>query len=319
MLGLRLCRSDGLTVASHNPIEMGVDRAIDLNRIRPNHVEALERLPVNKDFHLPGVRTLTVERFTSSEAGAWSNSYLISGDSDAILFDVFMVSAEAAELARAIGKTGKTLQTVMISHAHPDHFMGLDAIVDRFPSARVVSTTNVVRDIQQDGPWMMSMLQGKLGPAGPKRLVVPEPLSEPVLRLGGNELEVVEFGECESKHIASVYVPPLKALLSADLVYNGAHLYVAEKHIASWLDRLDELAAFAGDGVSTIYPGHGTAGGLDLIAQTRTYLNDFAQALQTGDANAVERRMLAKYPEYHVKQFLTVFSIPAFFPAASSA
>jgi glyoxylase-like metal-dependent hydrolase (beta-lactamase superfamily II) len=264
-------------------------------------------------------KTLSVQRFTSSEAGAWSNSYLISGNSDAILFDVFMVSAEAAELAQEIEKTGKTLQAVMISHAHPDHFMGLDAIVDRFPSARVVSTANVVRDIQEDGPWIMSMLQSKLGPAGPKRLVIPEPLSEPVLRLGGNELEVVEFGECESKHMASLYAPALKTLFSADLVYNGAHLYVAEKHIASWLKRLDELAAFAGPRVSTIQPGHGAAAGPDLIAQTRTYLNDFSQAVQAGDAKAVEQQFLAKYPEYHVRQFLTVFSIPAFFPAVSSA
>lgn len=148
--------------------------------------------------------TLSIQRFTPSDAGAWSNAYLISGSSDAILFDVFMVSSEAAELAQTIEKTGKNLQAVMISHAHPDHFMGLDAILDRFPSARVVSTANVVADIEKDGPWLFSMLQNKLGPADPKRLIVPEPLNEPVLRLSGNDLEIVEFGECESKHMAAV-------------------------------------------------------------------------------------------------------------------
>jgi glyoxylase-like metal-dependent hydrolase (beta-lactamase superfamily II) len=127
--------------------------------------------------------TLSIQRFTSSDAGAWSNAYLISSRSDAILLDVFMVSNEAAELAQTIEKTGKNLQAVMISHAHPDHFMGLGAILDRFPSVRVLSTANVVADIEQDGPWMFSMLQNKLGPAGPKRLIVPEPLNEPVLRL----------------------------------------------------------------------------------------------------------------------------------------
>ena len=116
--------------------------------------------------------TLLIQRFTSSDAGAWSNAYLISGSSDAILFDVFMASSEAAELAQTIEKTGKNLQAVMISHAHPDHFMGLDAILDRFPSVRVVSTANVVADIEQDGPWMFSMLQTKLGLTGDRKSVV---------------------------------------------------------------------------------------------------------------------------------------------------
>ena len=52
---------------------------------------------------------------------------------------------------------------MMISHAHPDHFMGLDVITEHFPKAQVVSTQNVVPDIRTDGPWMFSMLQEKLG------------------------------------------------------------------------------------------------------------------------------------------------------------
>jgi glyoxylase-like metal-dependent hydrolase (beta-lactamase superfamily II) len=166
---------------------------------------------------------------------------------------------------------------------------------------------------------MFSMLQNKLGAHGPQRLIVPEALEEPILRVGGNELQVVEFGECESKHIASLHIPALSALLSADLVYNEAHLYVAEKHIASWLERLDELENFAQGRISTIHPGHGEAGGLSLIARTRTYLNDFLDALKSGDAKSAEQEILRKYPEYHVRQFLSAFSLPAFFSPATSA
>jgi glyoxylase-like metal-dependent hydrolase (beta-lactamase superfamily II) len=70
--------------------------------------------------------SLSIQPFTSSEPGAWSNSYLISGESEAILFDVFMLHSDATQIAEGIRKSGKTLKTVMISHAHPDHFMGLD-------------------------------------------------------------------------------------------------------------------------------------------------------------------------------------------------
>jgi glyoxylase-like metal-dependent hydrolase (beta-lactamase superfamily II) len=242
----------------------------------------------------------------------------VRGESEAILFDVFMLHSDAAQIADGIKKSGKTLKTVMISHAHPDHFMGLDVIAEVFPDARVVSTQNVVRDIKADGPWIFSMLQGNLGQEGPKRLVIPEPLTEPVLNLEGTTLEVVEFGEGESKHIAAIHIPSLRTLLSADLVYNNAHLYLQERHLESWLTRLEELEGFAKDRISTICPGHGSPAGLELIGQTRAYLLDFAEAVKAGDAKTAEESMLAKYPHYHVRQFLSVFSIPAYFPPVSS-
>ena len=79
--------------------------------------------------------------------------------------------------------------------------------------------------------------------------MVPEALAEPILTLEGVKLEIVEFGEGESKHIAAVYVLELKSLLAADLVYNQAHLCLQERHLESWLVRLNELETFAKDRV----------------------------------------------------------------------
>jgi hypothetical protein len=162
------------------------------------------------------------------------------------------------------------------------------------------------------------MLQGKLGPEGPARLVIPEILQELELHVAGATLDIVEFGECESKHIASVYISSSEALLSADVVYNHAHLYLQERHLESWLARLNELEAFVAGRVETIRPGHGDAAALEPIDQSRLYLHDFADAVTTGNAETAEQYMLERYPEYHVKQFLTAFSIPAYFPTAQS-
>jgi hypothetical protein len=46
-------------------------------------------------------------------------------------------------------------------------------------------------------------------------------------------------------------------------------------------------------------------------------LHDFAEAIKSGDAKSAEQRVLAKYPQYHVKQFLSAFSIPAYFRTAA--
>lgn len=258
--------------------------------------------------------SLSIQRFTSSEAGGWSNSYLISGRSEAIVFDIFMLHSDAVHLAKEIEDSGKALKAVMISHAHPDHFMGTDAIVERFPNVPVLSTTNVIRDIKEDSPWMFSIIQKKWGAEAPKRVVIPEPITTNRVEIDGIELQVMEFPEGESKHLACLYIPSMKAFISGDVVDNGAHLYVAEKHIESWISRLDDLEMFAKDRVDIFYPGHGPSGDLSLIAKTREYLRDFKEAIECGDGKTAETHLLERYPDLHAKQFLTIFSIPAYFP-----
>lgn len=262
---------------------------------------------------------LAVERFSASEPGAWSNSYLISEGEDALLYDVVQIRSDALQLVDRVEASGKRLGKVWISHAHPDHFLQLDLIVDRFPDAEVLTTPNVLEDLRADGPWMFELLQGKLGPEAADRLIEPTAVDGPNLPLGDSTLEVVEFGAGEAKHHACLYLPERRALVASDLVYNGAHLYLQEHNLEGWLQRLDDLERFAGQrGVQTLYPGHGPAGGLSLSQGTREYLHAFATAVQAGSAEAARAALICRFPDHRVDQFLTVFSLPAYFANATS-
>lgn len=260
-------------------------------------------------------KTLKIDKFTSSEAGAWSNSYLIHGEKEALLFDVFMLRNDAAELCEKIKKSGKDLKRVFISHAHPDHFMGTEVLVENFPNIEILSTPSTIEDIKADGPWMVSLLQQKLGQHGPKQLVVPTPVAGNKLQLEGNELEIVVFPEGESRHVSTLLIPNMNAHIVADLIYNEAHCYLTEKRPEAWLDRLSDLEDFCRRrSTLTLYPGHGEPGDPALlINRTRAYLQEFITSLVDGNATTVEARMLKKFPDYHAKQFLSAFTIPAYF------
>jgi glyoxylase-like metal-dependent hydrolase (beta-lactamase superfamily II) len=258
-----------------------------------------------------------VERFSASDPGAWSNSYLLIDGDDALLFDVFQLRSDAERLADAVEGSGKRLGRVWISHAHPDHFLGVDVIIKRFPGVEVLTTPNVLEDLKADGPWMFDLLKEKLGPEAAERLIEPTPIDDWSLRLGGSIIEVVEFGAGECKHHACFHLADTRGFVAADLIYNGAHLYLQEHNLEGWLARLDEFERFVAEhGVQTIYPGHGPAGGLSLIEGTREYLEAFATAVETGTADSAQAALLARFPDHRVPQFLTVFSLPAYFPPA---
>jgi glyoxylase-like metal-dependent hydrolase (beta-lactamase superfamily II) len=260
---------------------------------------------------------IAVQRFSASEPGAWSNSYLISDGDDALLFDVFQLRSDAKQLADSVEASGKRLAKVWISHAHPDHFLQLDLIVDRFPDAEVLTTSDVLDDLKADGPWMFDLLKGKLGPEAAERLVEPTAIDGTSLPLGSSTLEIVEFGAGEAKHHSCLHLPDRHAFLTSDLIYNGAHLYLQEHNLEGWLTRLDEFERLAAEqGIQTLHPGHGPAGGLSLIQGTREYLQAFATAVKTENADSAREIITARFPDYRVEQFLTVFSLPAYFPAA---
>src|SRR5262249_28545293 len=213
---------------------------------------------------------------------------------------------------------GKKLGKVWISHAHPDHFLGLDVIVDRFPGVEVLTTPNVLEDLKADGPWMFDLLKEKLGPEAAERLIEPTPIKGWSLPLGKSTIEVVEFGAGEAKHHACFHLADRQAFVAADLIYNGAHLYLQEHNLEGWLTRLDEFERFADEhGIQTICPGHGPASGLSLIQSTREYLQGFASAVETGNADSARDAIMARFPDHRVPQFLTAFSLPAYFPPAA--
>ena len=78
-----------------------------------------------------------------------------------MLYDVFMLRDDAVALAGKIKASGKNLARVFISHAHPDHFMGTEVIVEHFPDAEIISTPATIANIEEDGPWMLELLQAR--------------------------------------------------------------------------------------------------------------------------------------------------------------
>src|SRR2546426_5591321 len=107
-----------------------------------------ELLDLNWDvFVTPGIPTVTSDLPPGTKQQMWSpiSSTLIYGKRDAVLVDAFITVEQADALVDWVAASGKNLTRIYATHGHGDHFLGIGAVLDRFPNARAVATLDVVK------------------------------------------------------------------------------------------------------------------------------------------------------------------------------
>jgi glyoxylase-like metal-dependent hydrolase (beta-lactamase superfamily II) len=235
----------------------------------------------------------------------WSptSSTLIYGDRDAVLVDALLTMSEGQALADWIATHGRNLSTIYITHGHGDHFFGASAVLERFPTARMMATGSVVDRMREqvsdqllDGLWR-TRFPGQIAERPP----VAEPLADHTIDLEGEQLVAVELGHTDTDQTTALHVPSLGLVATGDAVYNDVHLYLAEAGhggIQGWLAALDTIDSLQ---PSTVIAGHkrdGAEDGPDNIDKTRRYLQDFdAAAQRTGNAQDLYEAVIERYPD----------------------
>ena len=238
------------------------------------------------------------------EALSWvaNSATLIYGERDACLVDTFLTAAHARELVEWVAAREKNLTTIYITHAHGDHFFGLQTLLERFPKARAIATPDVVRIMrQQISPeYLQSFWEKRFPGQLPDKFAAAEAMEGSQFELEGHKLMVVEIGHTDTDNTTCLHVPSISLVVAGDAVYNGIHLYLAESSKRTrpeWLHALDKIAALR---PLNVIAGHKVPDGDDdprHIEETRKYIQDFIGLNEvTGTARELYDRMLEHYP-----------------------
>jgi len=196
--------------------------------------------------------------FTSDEAGALVDSTIIMGEASAVVVDAQLTAGNAQALADMIAATGRSLQSVIITHYHPDHLLGLPILLDRFPGTVAYAHPDVQAFIARVAQPMFDGITAS-APAGffADRVVIPEALSADHIMLEGERIEVLPPMLGDTELITPVYVPALDTLITSDVACIDTHLWLEEsgtpEGIAAWRDSVATLRAV---NASVIIPGH---------------------------------------------------------------
>jgi len=166
---------------------------------------------------------------------------------------------------------------------------GVSRPVDPAHAARVLwaATSAVDAIIRRDDQLKEEVVGPMMGDEWPSRRVFPNRTVDDGddVRLGGLTLSVRELGPGES-HVDSLWQLDARTVFAGDVAYNGMHAYLADGHWRDWLATLDRLEADLPDDV-TLFVGHGSPGGKDLLAAQRRYIETFVNAVEA-HADAID-------------------------------
>lgn len=273
---------------------------------------------------LPETATATTyssQVFTSDANSALVDSIILMGDESAVLIDAQFTVPAATQVADIIEATGRRLETIFITHGHPDHYLGLEVFANRFPQAKILSHPRVRQVIEERAQSTLDYFNST-APEGvfPTGYILPDAITDDHIMLEGERINILEPMHGDTPLICPVHVPSLDLLIAADIVFADTFVWTEENtdlaSINQWRKSLDAIETI---GAKTIIPGHQIDGSLhdvSNIEHTRRYLDQWEAALaSTSTAEELEAAMRLGNEDLHLDFSLTR-GITAVYPAS---
>lgn len=267
----------------------------------------------------PKARPLHLLVYVSPENSFGVTSTLIYGDSEAILIDAQFHTSEAARLADRIAATGTTLKAIFITHPDVDHYVGTAVLHQRFPNAPIYMTAQALAHFKATVDQKLAGVRKYSPSETPSSVPAPEALPSTHLTVDGQPVEIMPDlqGDVLDPANSFVWMPSLRAVVAGDIVFNGAHLFLADSNAqsrANWLKSIQRIASLH---PLIVVAGHKGNGGLPdnptALAFTTAYITDFDSTRKSASsADQVVTAMKQKYPQCSFEYFLVLSARKAF-------
>jgi len=236
---------------------------------------------------------LKVHVFQSGEAGIFANAYLVETSAHLVAVDSTLLESTSKALHQQAVKLGKPLKAVLLTHGHPDHYNGVTNLVGP-ANADVIATAGVDRVIRNYDAAKQEQWSGMFGAEWPSKRTFPNKIlgDGESIHVDGVTFTVFDLGPGES-HSDSYWLVERdgrKVAFIGDVVLSRVHAFLTDGHSTPWLKNLERLTVEL-QGVEVIYPGHGDAGGLELLAWETNYLHEYRKAvtlLASGDSKLTD-------------------------------
>lgn len=248
---------------------------------------------------------LSTKVFFSDESGFEVASVIVMGKTEAILIDAQWTLSNAHRVIAEILETGRTLKTIYLTHAHPDHYFGAGVIAQAFPGARVVAVPSEAQIMNDQFFGKMEIWEAVIGAHNVCRVTATvESLESNHLEIEGQRLEIIPRVMGDMRYNTMVWIPSIRTLYASDVLFNEAHPFTCEltpEERLEWIAAIDKIETMDAE---VIIPGHQKPGmpfDKSSLAFTRAYLGATEEELaRTDSVGEFYYAMAERFPEAHL-------------------
>lgn len=254
-----------------------------------------------------------LNRFTVTPEKWNTNSYWLESNEGIVLIDGQLLIEDAKLWAAMIKSTGKPVKGAIITHAHPDHFGGLNTLRQELGYFPVITTKGTADTFEAMREQALNFSKQMFGDRYDPVQIKPDQVieAEGEVTLAGITLKLEDIGPGESMNATLVYEPEKKILFSGDATMHHSHLYTGEGRSNEFLRQLNHIKTHYKD-ANYIYAGHGDPARVAHVDMQIAYIKDIqsaaARIIEAGDYRTEDgQRFKRAALDPHAKAILTKY------------
>src|ERR1700730_12453832 len=173
-----------------------------------------------------------IHSYLSPADGFHVNTQMIEGPTAVVIFDGQLLLPYAGEVASYVQALGKPVDRIILSHAHTDHWSGLQVLTERFPDARVFALHGVADQLRARGQARLDSFRPIYGDRIATKVTIPtETITEGLQQIDGITYDFKRFIDAEADLQLAALLPEQKVLMAFDLVFSpNEHAFTVVDH-----------------------------------------------------------------------------------------
>lgn len=241
---------------------------------------------------------------TSPDDGERVNAQIVETANSLIIVDAMLMRPHAKEFRAYADSLGKPIDRIFITHAHPDHWFGIEF----FEDVRSCALAQTIQEIQMMGQLEIDFHRSQHGDLTNDKIRLPkETIETGQIVIDGVTLGLKQVDAAEDLFMLVIDLPNEGALLAQDLVYNKVHMFVGQRSMdgttcfAGWTRALEQFKTI---GYTVVVPGHGIPTDGSVFAENIDQLKKMEEIYASADGSNFVPRAVAAFPNHGLVSML---------------